>query len=43
MRRHEVDLFSLVTGLVFTVIACIYLTAAASDRVEILRTTSECA
>jgi hypothetical protein len=32
MRRHEVDLFSLVTGLVFTVVACIYLTAAASDR-----------
>lgn len=32
MRRHEVDLFSLVTGLVFTVIACVYLTAAASDR-----------
>jgi hypothetical protein len=27
-----VDLFSLVTGLVFTAIACVYLTAAASDR-----------
>ena len=32
MRRHDVDLYSLVTGLVFTVVACIYLTAAASDR-----------
>ncbi|WP_055585843.1 hypothetical protein [Peterkaempfera griseoplana] len=32
MKRHEVDIFSLIAGLTFTAIAIVYLIASLNDR-----------